>query len=114
MLYRTFVCAIAIAIAPCSATSAVAQANRAAPAKADPRLEKLKSDALVKVEGRAKLVQEIVDMLFSFGELGMQEVETSKYLTGILEKTDSLSNGASPGFRPHGWRDGGRGNQSSR
>ncbi|MBY0372448.1 MAG: amidohydrolase, partial [Bryobacteraceae bacterium] len=27
-----------------------------------------------------------VDMVFSFGELGFQEFETSKYLTGILEK----------------------------
>ena len=32
------------------------------------------------------MVQEIVDEVFSFGELGMQEFETSKYLTGILEK----------------------------
>jgi len=33
-----------------------------------------------------KLTQEIVDMVFSFGELGFQEVETSAYLTGILER----------------------------
>lgn len=52
----------------------------------DPRLEKLKAEALTKVEGRAKQIQEIIDMLFSFGELGMQEVETSKYLTGVLEQ----------------------------
>ncbi|MHC4094310.1 MAG: amidohydrolase, partial [Planctomycetota bacterium] len=48
-------------------------------------LERLKSEALTAVEGRAKMVQEIVDMVFSFGELGFQEFETSKYLTGILE-----------------------------
>ncbi len=53
---------------------------------ADPRLEKLKVEALAKVDGRAKLVQEIIDQIFSFGELGMQEVETSKYLTGLLEQ----------------------------
>ncbi|HJU73172.1 MAG TPA: amidohydrolase [Gemmatimonadaceae bacterium] len=69
----------------CVAISAYGQAPRAT-VKPDPRLEKLKSEALTKVEGRAKMVQEIVDMVFSFGELGMQEVETSKYLTGILEK----------------------------
>ena len=57
-----------------------------APAGADPRLERLKTEALTAVEGRAKMVQEIVDMLFSFGELGFQEFETSKYLTGILEQ----------------------------
>ncbi|MGQ0537537.1 MAG: amidohydrolase [Gemmatimonadaceae bacterium] len=53
---------------------------------ADPRLEKLKAEALTKVESRAKLIQEIIDHVFSFGELGMQEFETSKYLTGILEQ----------------------------
>ena len=53
---------------------------------ADPRLERLKAEALTKVDARAKQIQEIVDMVFSFGELGMQEFETSKYLTGILEK----------------------------
>jgi aminobenzoyl-glutamate utilization protein B len=55
-------------------------------AQADPRLPSLKNEALEQVEARAKLVQEIVDMLFSFGELGMQEFETQRYLTGILEE----------------------------
>jgi aminobenzoyl-glutamate utilization protein B len=32
------------------------------------------------------LGQEMVDTVFSFGELGFQEFETQKYLTGILEK----------------------------
>ena len=58
-----------------------------APSRAtDPRIERLKTEALAKVEARAKQVQEMVDMVFSFGELGMQEFETSKYLTGILEQ----------------------------
>ena len=52
----------------------------------DPRLEAMKSEALELVEGRAKLVQEIVDQLFSFGELGFQEFETQRYLTGLLEE----------------------------
>jgi len=59
----------------------------AAPAHAqDARLERLKTEAATKIDARAKLVQEIIDQVFSFGELGMQEVETSKYLTGLLEK----------------------------
>ena len=62
------------------AAAAVAQAP------ADPRLAKLKTEALALVEGRAKQVQEIVDMLFSFQELGFQEFESTKYLTGILAK----------------------------
>lgn len=50
------------------------------------RLARLKAEALTKVDARAKQIQEILDQLFSFGELGMQEVETSKYLTALLEK----------------------------
>ena len=38
------------------------------------------------VEGMAKQSQVMVDMVFSFGELGFHEVETAKYLTGILRK----------------------------
>jgi aminobenzoyl-glutamate utilization protein B len=57
-----------------------------APRNADPRLDRLKADAVKSVDGMTKLTQEMVDMVFSFGELGFQEVETSKYLTGILEK----------------------------
>jgi aminobenzoyl-glutamate utilization protein B len=52
----------------------------------DARLERLKTEAATKIDARAKLVQEIIDQVFSFGELGMQEFETSKYLTGLLEK----------------------------
>src|SRR6201984_189052 len=38
------------------------------------------------VEAMSKQIQVMVDTVFSFGELGFQEFETSKYLTGILEK----------------------------
>jgi aminobenzoyl-glutamate utilization protein B len=50
------------------------------------RLEGLKKEAAAKVESRAKHAQEMVDSVFSFGELGFQEFETSRYLTDILEK----------------------------
>ncbi len=50
------------------------------------RLEKLKQDAAAGVEKRAVLGQQINDMLFSFSELGFQEVETYRYLTELLEK----------------------------
>src|SRR5882757_4284986 len=49
-------------------------------------LDALKKEALGKVEARQQLVQQMVDQIFSYGELGFQEVETSKYVTGILEK----------------------------
>jgi aminobenzoyl-glutamate utilization protein B len=49
-------------------------------------LQELKSRAVEGVEGRRKVVQEIVDSLFSFGELGFQEVETQRYLTTLLRE----------------------------
>ncbi|MCU1262276.1 MAG: amidohydrolase [Bryobacterales bacterium] len=45
-----------------------------------------KADAAGQVEAMAKRAQVMNDMVFSFGELGFQEFETSKYLSGILEK----------------------------
>lgn len=49
-------------------------------------LQDLKSRAASEVESMKKQTQVMVDMVFSFGELGFQEFETSKYLAGILEK----------------------------
>jgi aminobenzoyl-glutamate utilization protein B len=49
-------------------------------------LDDLKEEAMEIVDANSKMVQEIVDMLYSFGELGMQEFETQRYLTGLLEE----------------------------
>ena len=51
-----------------------------------PRVEELKREAAAEVESQRVFTQQMVDQVFSFGELGFQEFETSKYLTGILEK----------------------------
>jgi aminobenzoyl-glutamate utilization protein B len=51
-----------------------------------PRLAQLKRDVVAEVDARAKLTQEMVDMIFSFGELGYQEVETTRYVTELLRK----------------------------
>jgi aminobenzoyl-glutamate utilization protein B len=48
--------------------------------------EELRKEITAKVDANAKLVQVMVDTLFSFGELGFQEYETSKYITALLEK----------------------------
>lgn len=45
----------------------------------------LKADLAGQIDGMKKQAQVMNDMVFSFGELGFQEVETSKYLSGILE-----------------------------
>ena len=46
----------------------------------------MKADLAGQIDGMKKQAQVMVDSVFSFAELGMQEVETSKYLTAILEK----------------------------
>jgi aminobenzoyl-glutamate utilization protein B len=46
----------------------------------------MKADLTGQIDGMKKQAQVMVDSVFSFGELGFQEFETSKYLTGILEK----------------------------
>src|SRR5271170_8509075 len=45
----------------------------------------MKADLAGQVEGMRDQVQVMIDTIFSFAELGFQEFETSKYLTGILE-----------------------------
>jgi len=45
-----------------------------------------KAQIAADVEAMQKQTQVMIDMVFSFGELGFHEVETSKYLTGILEQ----------------------------
>jgi len=49
------------------------------------RLAKLKAEAAQRIDQKAKMIQVMVDQVFSYGELGMQEVETSRYLSKILE-----------------------------
>lgn len=46
----------------------------------------MKADALRQIDAMQKQAQVMVDTVFSFGELGFQEFETSRYLTAILEK----------------------------
>jgi aminobenzoyl-glutamate utilization protein B len=46
----------------------------------------VKADLAGQIDGMKKQAQVMVDSVFSFGELGFQEFETSKYLAGILEK----------------------------
>jgi aminobenzoyl-glutamate utilization protein B len=46
----------------------------------------MKADLTGQIDAMKKQAQVMVDSVFSFGELGFQEFETSKYLTAILEK----------------------------
>jgi aminobenzoyl-glutamate utilization protein B len=49
-------------------------------------LPALKQEATAEVDKLQTLTQQMVDEIFSFSELGFQEYETSRYVTGILEK----------------------------
>ena len=55
-------------------------------AQAPGREAAMKADLAGQIDSMQKQAQVMVDSVFSFGELGFQEFETSKYLAGILEK----------------------------
>jgi aminobenzoyl-glutamate utilization protein B len=55
-------------------------------APANPKLEQYKRDVVLEVDGMKEDLQRMNDTVFSFAEPGFQEFETSKYLTGILER----------------------------
>src|SRR6476659_5142943 len=51
-----------------------------------PRVAQLKKDAVADVDAMKLFTQQMVDSVFSFGELGFQEFETNRYLIDILKK----------------------------
>src|SRR5262245_45840912 len=68
---------------------AEAQAPHAQPVAAGampPKLDAYKKEVATGIDGMYTFTQQMIDSVFSFGELGFQEFETQKYLTGILEK----------------------------
>ncbi|MDQ6886651.1 MAG: amidohydrolase [Gemmatimonadota bacterium] len=67
---------------PLHAQQPVAPADTAA----NPRLQALKREVMQDVESRRVFTQQMVDQIFSFGELGFQEFETSKYLVDVLRR----------------------------
>jgi len=76
----TFVLALA------AMPAAAPQHPAPAPGPADARLQALKQQALAEVDSLRGLTQQMIDQVYSFGELGFQEVETSRYLSGVLRK----------------------------
>ena len=53
---------------------------------ADARVQALKQQAIAAVDRSAAMTQQMIDQLYSYGELGFQEVETSRYLKGVLRQ----------------------------
>src|SRR6266849_4304639 len=52
-----------------------------------PPLDELKKTAIAEVDKLQTFTQQMVDEIYSYSELGFQEFETSRYVSGILEKT---------------------------
>ena len=75
-------CSFALVFAVLFGSAAQARETRSPPRH--DKLDAWKAEAAAEVERSAKLAQEIVDSVFSFGELGFQETETSRYLKEIL------------------------------
>jgi aminobenzoyl-glutamate utilization protein B len=73
-------CLAALAVALPEPSRAQQPAARRAPAG----LAALKREAAADVDAHVRLTQQIVDQLYSYGELGYQEVETSRYLVQLL------------------------------
>ena len=55
------------------------------PSAGNAKLEALKREAVADVESRRQFSQQMVDQIFSYGELGFQEFETTRYLTDVLK-----------------------------
>jgi aminobenzoyl-glutamate utilization protein B len=76
--------------ATASLTAASGQSARPAEARpaapASPNVEQYKKDVGLEVESMREDIARMNDQVFSFGELGFQEFETSKYLSDILQK----------------------------
>ena len=67
------------------AAAPIAQKSGSKPAAATARLDALKQQAVADVESRTQFSQQMVDQIFSYGELGFQEIETNRYLIDLLK-----------------------------
>jgi len=78
--------ALVLCLAALPSAAPQAPASVPQPDPVDARLQALKQQAAADIDGMRALTQQMIDQVFSFGELGFQEHETSRYLTGVLRK----------------------------
>ena len=89
---RTFRLVISMAILSCAVAMAQGRGGTPqtppgpAPIPDTARVTQLKDEALVEVDRLKDFTQQMVDQLFSYGELGFQETETQRYLVDVLRK----------------------------
>ncbi len=87
LTWTTMVLVVGLAAGVGAAPAQRAKSSKApASSPADKKLDMLKAQAVTEVDGMQQFTQQMVDQIFSFGELGFQEFETSKYLTDVLRK----------------------------
>lgn len=66
------------------AATSLVQSNLSAADFTPTQIDAMKQQIIEAVDTRAKQAQVMNDMIFSFGELGFQEFETSAYITNLL------------------------------
>jgi aminobenzoyl-glutamate utilization protein B len=77
---------LALTAGPLFAQAPLPQGPTAVPPYPQARVADLVDEVVAGVEARSKLAQVMVDKIFSFAELGFQEIETSGYITSVLEE----------------------------
>jgi aminobenzoyl-glutamate utilization protein B len=85
---RSLLVAIA-AVAALAAAPLAQNSTQKADAKrsgGNAKLDAFKQEAVADVENRKVFSQQMVDQIFSYGELGFQEFETTRYLADILKQ----------------------------
>ncbi len=106
MLSRQVVVAATAAVVATAGTAGVTAAGprpgAGSQSAAEDRLEQLKAAVIADVDDRRVFIQRMVDSQFSFAELGFQEFETQRYLTGILEREGFEIELGTAGM-PSGW-----------
>lgn len=104
---RSITAAVSVTAAVFIAAAAGVSAGEPRPATAgqeaaEERLERLRAEVPRGVDDRRGFIQRMVDSQFSFAELGFQEFETQRYLTGILEREGFEIELGTAGL-PSGW-----------
>src|ERR1700687_406866 len=86
MKWSSLAAAIAVTVSLGAAPLAQAPASSTGAGQASPQLEQYKRNVGLEVDAMQENIQKWNDSVFSFGELGFQEVETTKFLTDILKQ----------------------------
>src|SRR5437899_697466 len=82
--FAVVVCAVAAGVIAAAQQAPTGPSAGAPPS--NPALDRYKRDVGQEVDGLQEMIQRMNDQVFSFGELGFQEFETTKYLTNVLRQ----------------------------